>query len=76
MMDLRLTVLCDDDTVFDMLRFIVQHIDEFGGQDGTLTSPKANGFCKELAIPEQTATGKGISNPLMAGSLPKTTKPT
>ncbi|GKB55157.1 hypothetical protein Tco_0905910 [Tanacetum coccineum] len=30
----------------------------------------------ELAIPEQTATGKGISNSLMAGSLPKTTKPT
>ncbi|GJY29380.1 hypothetical protein Tco_0405147 [Tanacetum coccineum] len=30
----------------------------------------------ELAIPEQTTTGKGISNPLMAGSLPKTTKPT
>ncbi|GJS68949.1 hypothetical protein Tco_0683514 [Tanacetum coccineum] len=37
-----------------------------------LASPKAN----ELAIPEQTATGKGTSNPLMAGSLPKTTKPT
>ncbi|GJS69975.1 hypothetical protein Tco_0702816 [Tanacetum coccineum] len=30
----------------------------------------------ELSIPEQTATGKGTSNPLMAGSLPKTTKPT
>ncbi|GJS86755.1 hypothetical protein Tco_0769391 [Tanacetum coccineum] len=30
----------------------------------------------ELAIPEQTATGKGILNPLMAGSLPKTVKPT
>ncbi|GKF87630.1 hypothetical protein Tco_0258507, partial [Tanacetum coccineum] len=30
----------------------------------------------ELAVPEQTATGKGISNPLMAGSLPKITKPT
>ncbi|GJX20615.1 hypothetical protein Tco_0223292 [Tanacetum coccineum] len=30
----------------------------------------------ELAIPEQTATGKGIPNLLMAGSLPKTTKPT
>ncbi|GJZ47803.1 hypothetical protein Tco_0601635 [Tanacetum coccineum] len=30
----------------------------------------------ELAIPEQTATGKGIPNPLMAGSLPKTIKPT
>ncbi|GJY54266.1 hypothetical protein Tco_0445930 [Tanacetum coccineum] len=29
---------------------------------------------QELAIPEQTATGKGILNPLMAGSLPKTTK--
>ncbi|GJV39301.1 retrovirus-related pol polyprotein from transposon TNT 1-94 [Tanacetum coccineum] len=54
----------NDDTVFDLIRFIVQQIDEFGGQDG------------KLAIPEQTATGKGISNPLMAGSLPKTTKPT
>ncbi|GJZ14435.1 hypothetical protein Tco_0549665 [Tanacetum coccineum] len=31
---------------------------------------------KELAIPEKMATGKGTSNPLMAGSLPKTTKPT
>ncbi|GJT29425.1 hypothetical protein Tco_0909700 [Tanacetum coccineum] len=39
-----------------------------------LDSPKQMAF--ELAIPEQTATGKGISNPLMAGSLPKTTKPT
>ncbi|GJS85103.1 hypothetical protein Tco_0751644 [Tanacetum coccineum] len=29
-----------------------------------------------LSIPKQTATGKGTSNPLMAGSLPKTTKPT
>ncbi|GKD16023.1 hypothetical protein Tco_1205181 [Tanacetum coccineum] len=37
-----------------------------------LASPKAN----ELTIPEQTATSKGISNPFMAGSLPKTTKPT
>ncbi|GJU88056.1 hypothetical protein Tco_1300479 [Tanacetum coccineum] len=36
-----------------------------------LASPKAN----ELTIPEQTATSKGTSNPLMAGSLPKTTKP-
>ncbi|GJU57672.1 hypothetical protein Tco_1235438 [Tanacetum coccineum] len=35
-----------------------------------LASPKAN----ELTIPEQMATGKGTSNPLMAGSLPKTTK--
>ncbi|GJU57246.1 hypothetical protein Tco_1235012 [Tanacetum coccineum] len=54
-------------------------IDEFGGQDGKLASPKANDFCtpcysnEALAIPEQTATGKEISNPFMAGSLPKTT---
>ncbi|GJW75446.1 hypothetical protein Tco_0134816 [Tanacetum coccineum] len=37
-----------------------------------LASPKVN----ELTIPEQMATGKGTSNPFMAGSLPKTTKPT
>ncbi|GKF87902.1 hypothetical protein Tco_0258779 [Tanacetum coccineum] len=36
-----------------------------------LASPKVNG----LTIPKQTATGKGTSNPLMAGSFPKTTKP-
>ncbi|GKA85659.1 hypothetical protein Tco_0807313 [Tanacetum coccineum] len=34
MVDLRLTVVSDDDTVFDLLRFIEQQIDEFGGQDG------------------------------------------
>ncbi|GJR74936.1 hypothetical protein Tco_0087301 [Tanacetum coccineum] len=33
-------------------------------------------YNEELAIPEQTTTSKGISNPLKAGSLPKTTKPT
>ncbi|GJT32432.1 hypothetical protein Tco_0922851 [Tanacetum coccineum] len=33
-------------------------------------------YNEELAIPEQTATSKGTSNPLLAGSLPKTTKPT
>ncbi|GJR36034.1 putative ribonuclease H-like domain-containing protein [Tanacetum coccineum] len=37
----------------------------------------AHCYCNEaLAIPEQTATGKEISNPFMAGSLPKTTRPT
>ncbi|GKB68424.1 hypothetical protein Tco_0929836, partial [Tanacetum coccineum] len=30
---------------------------------------------KELAIPGQTTTGKELSNPLMAGSLPKTIMP-
>ncbi|GJR16582.1 hypothetical protein Tco_0799234 [Tanacetum coccineum] len=44
-----------------------------------LASPEANNFCapcysnEALAIPEQMATGKEISNPFMAGSLPKTT---
>nr|GEY56930.1 hypothetical protein [Tanacetum cinerariifolium] len=41
-----------------------------------LASPEANGFCKELASPKQKALGKVISNPLMAGRLPKTTLPT
>ncbi|GKG21034.1 hypothetical protein Tco_0380835, partial [Tanacetum coccineum] len=34
-----------------------------------LASPNTNN--EELSIPEQTTTGKGTSNPLMAGSLPK-----
>ncbi|GJX40051.1 hypothetical protein Tco_0255041 [Tanacetum coccineum] len=39
-----------------------------------LASPKQTALA--LAIPEQTATGTEISNPFMADSLPKTTKPT
>ncbi|GKE26621.1 hypothetical protein Tco_1442005 [Tanacetum coccineum] len=39
-----------------------------------LASPKQMALA--LAILEQTATGKEISNPFMAGSLPKTTWPT
>ncbi|GJV70292.1 hypothetical protein Tco_1485801 [Tanacetum coccineum] len=35
MMDLRLKAVSDNDTVFDLLRFIKQMIDEFGGQDGS-----------------------------------------
>ncbi|GJS58806.1 hypothetical protein Tco_0653590 [Tanacetum coccineum] len=42
MMDLRLTVVSDDDIVFDLLRFIEQQIDEFGGQDGTFGKDKLN----------------------------------
>ncbi|GKF74409.1 hypothetical protein Tco_0220741, partial [Tanacetum coccineum] len=34
MIDLRLTAVSDDDIVFDLLRFIMQQIDKFGGQDG------------------------------------------
>ncbi|GKD28529.1 hypothetical protein Tco_1239307, partial [Tanacetum coccineum] len=35
MMDLRLTVVSDDDIVFDLLKFIVKQIDKFGCQDGS-----------------------------------------
>nr|GEV88585.1 xylulose kinase-1 [Tanacetum cinerariifolium] len=37
-----------------------------------LASPEANGFCKELTSPKQTALGKDKSNPFMADSLPIT----
>ncbi|GJV87692.1 hypothetical protein Tco_1531630 [Tanacetum coccineum] len=50
-------VVSDDDTVFDLLRFIMQQIDEFRGQDG---------------IQKQTAFGKDKSNPLIVDSLLKT----
>ncbi|GKC06336.1 hypothetical protein Tco_0997946 [Tanacetum coccineum] len=46
---------------------------ELEDSDGRRRSLSVN---EELAIPEQTATGKGKPNPLMAGSLPKTIKPT
>ncbi|GJY43394.1 hypothetical protein Tco_0431607 [Tanacetum coccineum] len=58
MMDLILTVVSDDDIVFDLLRLSIHLVV----------------YNEELAILEQTATGKGISNPLMAGSLPKNYK--
>nr|GEW00364.1 hypothetical protein [Tanacetum cinerariifolium] len=45
----------------------------FGGSNGRITGLIS---CKELASPKQTALGKDISNPLMAGRLPKTTLPT
>ncbi|GJR50016.1 hypothetical protein Tco_1400537 [Tanacetum coccineum] len=84
MMDLRLTSVSDDDTVFDLL---VQKQTAFGKDksnplivDSLLKTIRLSihlvVYNEELAILEQTATGKGISNPLMAGSLPKTTKPT
>ncbi|GKC39506.1 hypothetical protein Tco_1051890 [Tanacetum coccineum] len=57
MLALRLIVESESEAVFDLLRFIQQQIDESGSHDGT------------LAIPEQTATGKEISNPFMAVSL-------
>ncbi|GKC81692.1 hypothetical protein Tco_1137409 [Tanacetum coccineum] len=74
MMELRLIAESEGEAIFDLLRFIQKQINEFKSQDGKLASPEANGFCNEaLVIPEQTTTGKDISNPFMAGSLPKTT---
>ncbi|GKC89128.1 putative ribonuclease H-like domain-containing protein [Tanacetum coccineum] len=46
----------------------------FDASSKGLASPKQMALA--LAILEQTATGKEISNPFMAGSLPKTTWPT
>ncbi|GKD91270.1 hypothetical protein Tco_1366777 [Tanacetum coccineum] len=37
-----------------------------------LASPEANGFCKEMASPKQTALGKDISNSFIVDSLLKT----
>ncbi|GKB72679.1 hypothetical protein Tco_0934091 [Tanacetum coccineum] len=68
MLDLGLEVERESSVALDLIR--VFNSPCFIGEE--LASPKAN----ELTILEQTATGKGTSNPLMAGSLPKTTKPT
>ncbi|GJY15987.1 hypothetical protein Tco_0386409 [Tanacetum coccineum] len=79
MINLGLKVEEESNAALQLIRFIKQQLNEevlnlpcftvksWLVQDQTVP---------ELAIPEQTATGKGISNPLMAGSLPKTTKPT
>ncbi|GJU51869.1 retrovirus-related pol polyprotein from transposon TNT 1-94 [Tanacetum coccineum] len=45
MMELRLTAESEGEAVFDLLRFIQKHIDEFGGQDGNI---------KNWASPKQT----------------------
>nr|GEX26578.1 synaptobrevin, longin-like domain protein [Tanacetum cinerariifolium] len=57
-----------DDNIADLLT------KAFGVSSKELASPKQMALA--LAIPEQTATGKEISNPFMAGSLPQTTLPT
>ncbi|GJW12232.1 hypothetical protein Tco_1578059 [Tanacetum coccineum] len=63
MLALRLIAESESEAVFDLLRFIQKQIDESGSHGGT------------LAIPGKMITGKELSNPLMAGSLPKTTLP-
>ncbi|GJW45784.1 hypothetical protein Tco_0077430 [Tanacetum coccineum] len=55
MLSLRLVAGTASEDAYTLLRFIQKQIDEYGSHDGA------------LAIPEQTATGKEISNPFMAG---------
>ncbi|GJR44124.1 hypothetical protein Tco_1312227 [Tanacetum coccineum] len=68
-MDLRLTVVSDDDIVFDLLRFIEQQIDEFGGQNGMKSWLVQD---QTVSVQKQTAFGKDKSNPLIVDSLLKT----
>ncbi|GJS72351.1 hypothetical protein Tco_0705192 [Tanacetum coccineum] len=85
MLDLGLEVEEESTAALHLVRFIKQQLIKRVKRGEELASPGSNSswlsihlvvYNEELAIPEQTATGKGISNPLMAGSLPKTTKPT
>ncbi|GJX88566.1 UPF0496 protein-like protein [Tanacetum coccineum] len=81
MLNLRLESEEESTMALELIRFIKKgnQLTLLLGEE--LASPRSNSSCpnsndEELSIPEQTATGKGTSNPLMAGSLPKTTKPT
>ncbi|GKB70952.1 hypothetical protein Tco_0932364 [Tanacetum coccineum] len=81
MLNLRLESEEESTIALELIRFIKKgnQLTLLLGEE--LASPRSNSSCpntndEELSIPEQTATGKGTSNPLMAGSLPKTTKPT
>ncbi|GKC70962.1 hypothetical protein Tco_1116845, partial [Tanacetum coccineum] len=57
MLSLRLVAGTASEDAYTLLRFIQNQIDEYGSHDGA------------LAIPEQKATSKEISNPFMAASL-------
>ncbi|GJX48243.1 hypothetical protein Tco_0273433 [Tanacetum coccineum] len=82
MMFLKLIAKSESDSAYDLLRFIQKKIDEAGSYDGGREGSLSVGFITiqqmviTLAIPEQTTTGKETSNQFMAGSLPKTTRPT
>ncbi|GJW90950.1 ribonuclease H-like domain-containing protein [Tanacetum coccineum] len=80
MMSLKLVVESASDGAYNLLRSIQKQIDEYGSYDGNIKNCKELASLKQtalaLAIPEKMATGKETSNPFMAGSLPKTTRPT
>ncbi|GKD45805.1 hypothetical protein Tco_1270450 [Tanacetum coccineum] len=68
LIELKLETEEDSTMALELIRFVKKQIAEL--------SIHLVVYNEELAILEETATGKGISNPLMAGSLPKTTKST
>ncbi|GJY16368.1 hypothetical protein Tco_0386790 [Tanacetum coccineum] len=67
MLSLRLVAGTASEDAYTLLRFIQKQIDEYGSHNGKLASPRQMALA--LAIPEQTATSKEISNPFMAVSL-------
>ncbi|GKA68768.1 hypothetical protein Tco_0768685 [Tanacetum coccineum] len=83
MLKLKLEFEEDNTMALELIRFVKKLVVELEPEDSDgdekdllVLSIHLIVYNEELAIPEQTATGKGISNPLMAGSLSKTTKPT
>ncbi|GJX00076.1 hypothetical protein Tco_0183989 [Tanacetum coccineum] len=62
-LELRLTAESEGEAIFDLLRFIQKHINEFGGQDRNI---------KNWLVQKQMAFGKDFSNPFTADSLLKT----
>ncbi|GJT56376.1 putative ribonuclease H-like domain-containing protein [Tanacetum coccineum] len=64
MLKLKLESEEENTMALELIKFVKKILAELESEDNeALASPKAN----ELTIPEQTATGKGTSNPLMAG---------
>ncbi|GJR57742.1 hypothetical protein Tco_1499904 [Tanacetum coccineum] len=72
LLKLKLETEEDSTMALELIRFVKKQIAELEPEN---SDGDEKGYFK-LAIPEQTAIGKGIPNPLMAGSLPKTKKPT
>ncbi|GKC96338.1 hypothetical protein Tco_1161780 [Tanacetum coccineum] len=75
MLKLKLESEEENTMALELIKFVKKILAELESEEHKNWLVHKQTAC-ELAIPEQTATGKGTSNPLMAGSLPKTTKPT
>ncbi|GKD02378.1 hypothetical protein Tco_1177352 [Tanacetum coccineum] len=70
MLDLKLETEEESTMALELIKFVKQQLEEFedSNDDDLVTSDheEAERVPKGLTSPEQTATGKGISNPLMA----------